>query len=380
MKRFKRVFRPSVMGLEKRELLAAVAHTYTVKNLFDNEVPGSLRAAVEASNAHPPTTAGDFNVIEFAPGLQGVIPLTLGELDLTTAVHINTGDGTLATGGLTPPAPANTSIAISGSNSSRIFEIDGGVTAFINGLTLENGSAASPSFNPGVGGGDGGAIQEDKASNLTLTGDAFVNNFSSNRGGAVFNYYGTLNVTGCAFLNNSTTFHGGAIYNSGLMPISEGNLFSNNTAGEGGGAIENANSNLQIPPAVVATITHSIFTNNSAVYGGAVGNQNDSIIHLIGDNFLTNHASTNGGAVLNGTSSDGSAADDIGSDFLENTAGVNGGAIYSWGALTLSATTNVAFNTAGQQGGGVWIGNGTTYTPNGARVQFNTPNNVYFNV
>lgn len=47
---------------------------------------------------------------------------------------------------------------------------------------------------------------------------------------------------------------------------------------------------------------------------------------------------------------------------------------------TLSATTNVAFNTAGQQGGGVWIGNGTTYTPNGARVQFNTPNNVYFNV
>ena len=354
MKRFKRVFRPSVMGLEKRELLA-VAHTYTVMNLLDNEVPGSLRAAVEASNAHPPSTAGDFNVIEFAPGLQnahppapggfnvigfdpglqGVIPLTLGELDLICAVHINTGEGTSATGGLTPTAPANTSIAISGSNRSRIFEIDGGVTAVINGLTFGNGSAASPSFNPGSGGGDGGAIQEDKAGNLTLTGDAFVNNFASNRGGAVFNDYGTLNVTGCAFLNNSTTFHGGAIYNSGIM-VADTDLFSSNTAGEGGGAIENANSNLQIPPAVVATITHCIFADNSAVYGGAVSNQNDSIIHLNGDNFLTNHASTYGGAIFNGP---GCAADVTGCIFLGNTAGVAGGAIYSIGALTISNST-----------------------------------------
>ena len=377
MKRSKRGFRPSVVGLEKREVLSV----FTVTNLGDSG-PGSLRAAITASNTNP-APAGSFNTVAFNPMLGGVIALTSGHLDITTPVHIN--DGTAGTA-------VNPNIVISGSNRSRIFETHG-VAAEIDNLSLENGRAASSNSTPGTGGGDGGAIQED-GGDLTLRDDTLANNFATNRGGAVFNYYGTLNALGSSFYNNSTPHYGGAIYNSGTMTVSTqpgmSVFFLGNTAGEGGGAVENASSVLAIPQVVTAYIILSTFEANSAGSGGAIGNQNGADLHLNGNTFIGNHASTNGGALLNSATADdgttvppGNTTPLLGSTFEDNTAGIDGGAIYSQGALTLSAAakpqTTIQFNTAAPGGGGgVWVADPGKLTRNAAVIQFNTQPDVQF--
>src|SRR5262249_57454029 len=59
---------------------------FTVTNLADSG-PGSLRQAVLDANVHP-----GIDVIDFAPGLQGTITLTGGQLGITGGLFV-TGPG-----------------------------------------------------------------------------------------------------------------------------------------------------------------------------------------------------------------------------------------------------------------------------------------------
>src|SRR5262249_37503168 len=78
----RRSFVPRLLILEDRTLPS----TFLVSNLADSG-GGSLRQAVLDANAIPGA-----NQIIFAPGLQGTIALTSGELDITNALTI-TGPG-----------------------------------------------------------------------------------------------------------------------------------------------------------------------------------------------------------------------------------------------------------------------------------------------
>jgi hypothetical protein len=129
--------------LEERTLLSAPP--LLVTNLNDSG-DGSLRAAVQAANA----TSGA--VIDFARGLHGTITLTSGELDLTSSMTIN--------------GPGADKIAVSGNNSSRIFNVSGSSTdVTISGLTLTDGKAADQG---------GGILNHD--STLNLSGDVLSDN------------------------------------------------------------------------------------------------------------------------------------------------------------------------------------------------------------
>ncbi len=97
----------SLERLEDRILLSA----FTVLNLKDSGA-GSLRAAVAAANANPGADS-----INFAHGLHGTIPLTSGELQITDSLTIN--------------GPGANSLAVSGSNTSRVFEIGTGSSVSI---------------------------------------------------------------------------------------------------------------------------------------------------------------------------------------------------------------------------------------------------------
>src|SRR5262245_21176541 len=114
--------RPTVAALEERRLLS----TLTVLNNNDSG-PGSLRAEIAAAQA------GD--TIHFAGKLAGqTITLTGGELVIDKSLDIEwQGAGPLT---------------VSGHNTSRVFDIQGGATVTLAGLTISNGHVAD-----GLGGG-----------------------------------------------------------------------------------------------------------------------------------------------------------------------------------------------------------------------------------
>src|SRR5512143_2959727 len=163
----------------------ANAATLTVTNSNDAGA-GSLRDAV--------TTAAPGDTIVFG-SVTGVITLTSGEIVLNKNLTIS--------------GPGAATLAVSGNNASRIFNVDGTTapTITISGLTLRNGSTAS----------QGGAV-------TYPTGD------------------GTLNLQNMAFTQNAATGSGGALWmecNTCSISISDSTFTSNSTAGTmyGGGAI-----------------------------------------------------------------------------------------------------------------------------------------------
>src|SRR5262249_54020117 len=134
-------FVPRLLALEDRTLPS----TITVTNNADDG-PGSLRTAI--------TDAQSGDQIVFDPSLNGqTITLTSGQLAITKSLDIE--------------GPGADLLAVSGNHARRIFDISGGVTVTIAGLTITDGRAAGA---PGAG----GRIQN-IGSNWTLVTDTFSN-------------------------------------------------------------------------------------------------------------------------------------------------------------------------------------------------------------
>jgi hypothetical protein len=187
-----------------------------VTNLADIG-PGTLRECLMNPAA---------GVITFATN--GVITLA-SELPVTYSMTIR--------------GPGVTNLAISGNNLSRVFNIFGGVSATISGLTIRDGAA------PGGGGG----IYN--AGNLTVNSCVLANNAAqlslsglfalSSPGGGIYNV-GFILLNSCTLYNNraggasaasvgngATGNDGGALYNLGNAILVQCTVCSN-SAGRGG--------------------------------------------------------------------------------------------------------------------------------------------------
>src|SRR5262249_48341246 len=112
-----RHFLPRLESLEDR----VVPSNFTVRNLADSG-PGSLRQTILDANAHPGA-----NITRFASSLQGTIPLTGGELEIT--------------GDLTIDGPAEDRLTVSGNHASRLFDISASASVTIVGLIMTDGLA-----------------------------------------------------------------------------------------------------------------------------------------------------------------------------------------------------------------------------------------------
>src|ERR1043166_3172357 len=94
------------------------AASITVTSTNDSG-PNTLRAAL--------ASAGNGDTIAFSLTLPATIPLTSGERVVSKSVTI------------LGSAPAN--LKVDGNAASRVFDVQGGVTATISGLTINNGFA-----------------------------------------------------------------------------------------------------------------------------------------------------------------------------------------------------------------------------------------------
>lgn len=120
-------FRPALVQLENRQLLATFQVTSAADTFNSNGTPatGTLRWAVEqADNASTPST------ITFNLPPQSTIAISkVGDAIVLT----NTGESTTITG------PGASELTVSGNQQGGVFQIAASVTASISGLTISKG-------------------------------------------------------------------------------------------------------------------------------------------------------------------------------------------------------------------------------------------------
>jgi predicted outer membrane repeat protein len=348
-------FRPRFEALEGRCVLS----TLTVTNNLDSG-HGSLRAEIGAAKS------GD--VINFAPGLSGqTIKLTSGELSINKSLSIQ--------------GPGAGLLAISGGNTSRVFEVLH-VAASFSGMTIEGGNAF-------VGGGianqyhdgamtidnctitgnsatsEGGGIYSQSA--ISLTHSVVSGNSAAAYGGGIFNYtaFGGLGlaVSNSTISGNTAGGSGGAgggIYNSGPLTVTDCTLNGNSASAGSGGAVYNYAGSFTIQSSTVSG-------NRARADGGGVGffSTSTSQIGTIQSCTLAKNSASHGGGVnshgtlkLLGSTLSGNAAAEDGTVY--GTTGARGGGLYNFGNV---AVTDCTFTSnSASLGGGIYMDVGSLRT------------------
>jgi hypothetical protein len=197
--------------------------------------------------------------------------------------------------------------------------------AVVAATVIDATLAADPGTGKPVVRCDSGEGAGTVLSGFTLTGgtgDTFW--FSTSSGGGMFCRLSHPTVTHCVFTGN-TAADGGGMFNHSSSPKVTHCTFSANTATDDGGGMHNDGSS----PAV----THCWFGGNSAVDGGGMYNA--------------------------------SAAPAVsGCVFDSNSASVNGGGMYGFFGTPVATNCTFGLNTAGSSGGGVYSVFATTMVRN----------------
>lgn len=329
---------------------------------------GSLRAAIAAAQS------GD--TIRFSSALANQT------ITLASQLEISAGKALTIDGGNAP------NLSISGNNQTRILLINSSsatpTRVAISNLNLINGYTSDR----------GGAISTTHQTALTINGVSFSNNVADRGGGAIFSAFeGTLTVNNSQFTNNRAIAANdergaGAIAFWGPRALTVTNSDFIGNRGINGGAINSLNGKL--------TVDNSRFINNdtlSAAYnasqpnpdlrgnGGAIYTDRASstsepsgTIRITNSEFTGNQGRGEGGAAYLYTGAQDNVILD--SNLFRNnqvTALPNTGKTGNGGAVTIMSNdlnrgvliqdTTFASNTAGGQGGGLWMmGAPTTIT------------------
>ena len=354
-------------ALEDRRLLSTFI---VVNNPTDTPVTGEtdLRQAIGQANS-----TGGAETITFDPTVFAspqTITLTGGQLELSDTSGTET---------ITGPAAG---VTVSGGGTSRVFQVDSGVTADLSGLTITGGNASNDS---------GGGIYNNGT--LTLSNSTLSGNSATYGSGGIANYahsdsqqqhllrqlmqrrrrisndyMGMVTVIGSTFSSNFAN-EGGAIRNTGngTMTVSDCTFSDNYTINSDGGAITN-------DIGATMTISNSTFSDNSAIYSGG-GIVNEGRLTISASTFSQNHANT-GGAIDNfgtGTLAISNSTLSGNSTVFENTTGYAGGGIYNDGTLTISNST-ISGNNSAPLGGGIFNtgSSGSSLTINNSIIAGNT--------
>ncbi len=304
--------------------------TLTVTSTADDGSAGTLRAALATANTDAANGISD--TINIDPSLAGAtIVLTQGQLELSGVGGKITIDGS----GLSTP------VTISGNKASRVFQVDSGVQAEADNLTITAGST----------GDNGGGI--DNFGTLTINSCAVSGNTAAGEGGGGISNQGTMTVNSCNFTDDSATAaDGGAIASSGSLTISNSTFSSNSTASEGGaitswadltvsgstftGNTAHGRGGAILSLAGNVTISQSTFSSNTVpgFGGGAIAIDSSNGVFSVSDSTFAGDSGF-GGAILCGNA----AISDC--QFDNNTGQGGAGAIVSYGTVTIDSSTFV---------------------------------------
>jgi hypothetical protein len=259
---------PRLEALENR----ALPSTLTVLNTLDSGA-GSLRDTIGQ--------AKDGDTIVFAASLNGqTITLASDQLTINKSLDIE--------------GPGASLLTISGNNANRVFDINGGLTVTLNGLTITQGLGKGDVRGANSGGGGGGAILNG-GSTVNVANDLFAYNAALDHGGAITNGPGSvLTVVNCSFLGNQALGQVGSQYVEG------GAIWNTNNRGAG----------------ATAMVVDCTFIGNrvraadgGSVRGGVLGETGGGAIHSEGPDFLTvRNCTFVGNQAIAGRGGDGSQA------------------------------------------------------------------------
>ena len=266
----------------------------------------------------------------------------------------------------------NDRITLSGSNSTRVFFVNGGLTFRLQHITVRDG-------NSSVG---GGAI-ESAGAQVVVESVRLLSNHANDQGGAIYCYVGTggtLTVDDSLFQDNSSRA-GGAIYNDGCVATISNSTFQSNQAGSGagglGGAVFNADT-------ATLTVNTSLFQGNSALDGGGLYVASGATATLNGVTLQANGGGYGGGLENSGTvtlnnslvnlntvTGSGGGIWNLGGTVtvqrttVSNNRAYEGGGINSYGNHLQITDANIVGNVAtGTHGGGIYHGGGTAFIAN----------------
>ena len=221
----------------------------------------------------------------------------------------------------------------SGADGGAIdWEASGG-TLTVTGTTFTDDTAET-----------GGAVRDDGTAIAALTGDRFIDNAGSSKGGALYLNSGSstaYTLDSDEFDGNSSSQTGGAIqWNVGEI-TSTGSSFTDNRAAQSGGAIEAESPN-------ALSLTNDTISDNAAAQGAGIYYEDPAPASFANDTITGNTAQAGGGIF------DPSSV---------ITAG--GGAVNTIIAQNAGGDCNVKF-TAGSDGGHNLDGDGSCFAGLGA--------------
>ncbi|MCI5779847.1 MAG: hypothetical protein MR051_08580, partial [Lentisphaeria bacterium] len=327
---------------------------------------------------------------------------------LTVSGDVQFSDNTATNGGA---LYANAGIAISRTRfSGNTAAYGGALYANAGGITVTETRFSGNTGSANGTGDGGGAIFVSTSGGIAVSDNTVFDTNISYYGGAIM-ARGTTQLTGATFAGNTAWNSGGALYGRQASVSVFGSTFGGNYAANYGGGIGTHTSGYLHCSVAASDKGRSVFSGNTAQYGGALSNDSANTFSVSGTDFTDNIA-TSGGAVY--TQRYLLDASDV--TFTGNTAQY-GGAVYvnggSAGIADATAARNQAFtggvfylsggsttissglftgNTAtGTVGGGVFYNNaamtvtgstftGGTVTESGARggVLYNNSGNANF--
>ena len=370
----------------------------------------SLREAIQAANtdtAVDACTAGSGADTISVPA--GTYTLSIagfnedanatGDFDITDDLSI-TGSGEATT-------------IIDGASLDRIFDIRSSVTAYISGLTMQNGSA---NFGGGIylraaatltldsstltgntatssTGGGGIYMSFAAASTLILINSTVSDNTATGDGGGIKTCTAcSVTLTDSAVSGNTTTNGtGGGIENLGTLILDNTTVSGNTAAGAGGGIHSIGSGGLTV------TISNSTFSGNNAHFGGGIFSRRGTL-DLTDSTVSGNTASIRAGGIANQantmtinnstiigntvTAGDGGGIDNEDTGALltitnstvsgNMATGEGGGILNLTDAILVLNDSTVSGNSAGGNGGGIAGQLGTTITVNNSTVSGNS--------
>ncbi|QDT92883.1 choice-of-anchor Q domain-containing protein [Gimesia algae] len=285
------------------------------------------------------------DTVDINPG-DGIVADENGNISLRAAImeaNALAGDSVIILGA----GEYNLSLLGSGENSSETGDLD--ITDTTGSLTILGAGSGQTTIN---------------AAGLTDERDRVFDIFS----GADLTLQGVM-ITGGKVIGDS----GGGIRNVGTLTLInslvDGNAaevdVDDTTAVVNGGGILNGQLGLQ----GTLTLTNSDVTNNSAVDGGGIFNNDQSVITIVDSEISGNTASSDGGGLFNDLQA---TVDILRSSISGNTSTEDGGGIYNNDLASVTITDSKVNNNMADQGGGIFNEEAASLTITRTTVSGNT--------